>query len=260
MRVDALQPIVVGDAGHNIAIGVRVHHITEELAKALGGDEPQADAARVTKLRLLSAVQVKTQVVYLLSRLPLEQYVVFGANGPEVEYEHRRFDARNASQKQHHDSRQAKDVGGADSSLVAMWIVHGAALPIRRGRPKVSRFSTGRQVLWTALVACCGPSVFSVCGPVHATDQPQPTLMILPSSPKRGADKVQQPCLKAPANRPRSERGCCGTPFLMSQAGATGIKQALVYTISWPRTGSLVAFLCTDSCGFKEDLRLAVRG
>ena len=82
MRVDALQPIVIRNAGHNIAIDVGVHHVTDELAKALGGDEPQADAARVTKLRLLSAVQVETDVVYLLSRLPLEQYVVFGANGP----------------------------------------------------------------------------------------------------------------------------------------------------------------------------------
>jgi len=132
MRVDALQPIVIRNAGHNIVIEVGVHHVTDELAKALGGDEPQADAARVTKLRLLSAVQVETQVAYLLSRRPLEQYVIFAANGVEAGYEHRCLNAQGRGEKQEKGDNQTRNSAGANASRHAPQITH-FALPRQDG-------------------------------------------------------------------------------------------------------------------------------
>ena len=63
MRVDALQPIVVGDTLHDLCIGVGIDSVTPRLAEAFRRDEAFIELLPFIELWHLSAVQVETYVV-----------------------------------------------------------------------------------------------------------------------------------------------------------------------------------------------------
>ena len=63
MRVDALQPIVVGDALHDLGIGVEIASTTHHLPVAFRTDEPLIDLLSCDEFWHLSAVEVESYVV-----------------------------------------------------------------------------------------------------------------------------------------------------------------------------------------------------
>jgi len=69
MRVDALQPIVVGDTLHDLCVRVGVAS-TKHLAEGFGRDKAFIELLPFIELWHLSAEEVESYVVHLLSRFP----------------------------------------------------------------------------------------------------------------------------------------------------------------------------------------------
>lgn len=63
MRVDALQPIVVGDTLHDLCIVIGIDCVTPHLVEAFRRDKPLIELLSFNEFRHLSAVEVESYVV-----------------------------------------------------------------------------------------------------------------------------------------------------------------------------------------------------